>query len=253
MALSVLILTKNEASNIAACIQSAKFAEEVIVVDSGSEDDTVAIATRLGAKVIFRPMSDGFAAQRNFAIAQAQTDWVLFLDADERITSQLASEITETIGKGRIAYEIPRKNHAFGKWMRYGGNYPDNSLRLYPRDAISWNGVVHETAQVTLPIKQLKNAIIHFTYTDWGRYFDKFNHYTTLFAQQRFAAGRRASWSDIILRPPWAFIRMYILKKGFLDGKIGFIMATFHYFYTMAKYVKLFYLQKQADQSENNA
>ncbi|HYH02561.1 MAG TPA: glycosyltransferase family 2 protein, partial [Bacillota bacterium] len=127
----------------------------------------------------------------------------------------------------------------------YGGNYPDYSLRLYPREAISWTGTVHETAHVTLPVKQLKNAIIHYTYISWERYFNKFNHYTSLFASQGYKDGKRARWADIIVRPPWAFIRMYILKKGFLDGKIGFIMAVFHFFYTMAKYVKLYYLQKR--------
>jgi glycosyltransferase involved in cell wall biosynthesis len=245
LALTVLILTKNEAANIVPCIRSVLFADQILVIDSGSEDNTSVLATELGAKVVIHPMDDGFAAQRNFALAQAETEWVMFLDADERISPELAAEIQTVIGDAPYAYEIPRKNHAFGQWLRYGGNYPDYSLRLYPRDAIAWSGVVHETATVTLAVKQLKNAIIHYTYTDWDRYFIKFNHYTSLFAKERNEAGRKASWSDIMIRPPWAFIRMYILKKGFLDGKIGFVMAVFHYFYTMAKYVKLFYLQKQ--------
>jgi glycosyltransferase involved in cell wall biosynthesis len=243
LALTVLILTKNEAANIIPCIQSALFADQVLVVDSGSDDDTVTLAVGLGAKVIGHPMDGGFAAQRNFALTQAETEWVMFLDADERISPELAVEIKVALAAGPYAYEIPRQNHAFGQWMRYGGNYPDYSLRLYPRDAISWSGVVHETATVSLPVRQLQNAIIHYTYTDWDRYFLKFNHYTTLFAEQRWAAGRKARWSDVLVRPPWAFIRMYIFQKGILDGKIGFVMAVFHYFYTMAKYVKLYYLQ----------
>jgi glycosyltransferase involved in cell wall biosynthesis len=244
--IAVLILTYNEQKNIKECMQSAAFADDMIVIDSGSSDDTVMIAQQLGATVVHHPMTEGFAAQRNFAQLQTTADWILFLDADERITPELAAEIKKKIRvEPGYAYEIPRRNIAFGHWLRYGGWYPDYTLRMYPRTAVSWHGIVHEEARMTIPKRKMSNPLDHYTYTDWNRYFIKFNSYTTLMAKQLHDKGRRASFVDIFFRPWWAFVRTYLLKLGILDGKMGFIMAAFHGFYTMAKYVKLYYLQKE--------
>ncbi len=243
--LAVLILTYNEAENIAACIESAAFADEVVVIDSGSSDDTAAIAQRLGARVATRKF-DGFGPQRNFALSQTDADWVMYLDADERITPALAAEIRQVVDKGeQAAYEILRHNFAFGQRILHGGFRPDYSLRLYPRTAISWAGMVHEQATVTVPKRKLKNVMLHHTYTDWDRYFIKFNSYTTLMARKMNERGRRAAMINIIFRPWWAFFRVYILQSGWRDGRIGFILSAFHFFYTMTKYVKLYYLQKE--------
>jgi glycosyltransferase involved in cell wall biosynthesis len=243
--LAVLIITFNEAENIAACIESATFADEIVVIDSGSSDDTTGIAQWCGARVVTRKF-DGFGPQRNFALSQTDADWVMYLDADERITHALAAEIRQAIEKGEpAAYEILRHNYAFGQRIMHGGFRSDYSLRLYPRTAVSWEGAVHEQATVSVPKRKLRNIMLHHTYTDWDRYFVKFNSYTTLMARKMREQGRRSSMLHIIFRPGWAFFRVYILQSGWRDGKIGFILAACHYFYTMTKYVKLYYWQEK--------
>lgn len=244
--LAVLILTYNEEKNIRSCVESVRFADEIIIIDSGSTDKTISIAKELGAKCVVHEMSEGFAAQRNFALTQTTADWVLFLDADERITPALAQEIGEKIQEVTpYAYNILRRNIVFDQMVSYGGHSPDLSLRLYPKDAIQWQGIVHEQAVVTLPIQKLKHEMYHHTYTSWEKYFTKFNQYTTLMAKQMNEQGKIASFKDILLRPAAGFIKFYLLKSGWRDGRIGFILAVFHGFYTMAKYVKLYYLQKE--------
>lgn len=244
--LAVLILTYNEEKNIEECVGSVSFADEIILIDSGSMDQTCQIAEKLGAKFVYHLMNEGFAGQRNFALQQTLADWVLYLDADERITPELALEIKEIVEKDeQYAYEILRRNVVFGQAVSYGGHSPDLSLRLYPRSAISWQGMVHEQANVTLPLRQTKHAMLHYTYTSWDRYFFKFNQYTTMMAEQMGKRGKKARIIDIILRPWFAFLKFYVFKSGWRDGKIGFILAAFHAFYTMAKYVKLYYLPKE--------
>ena len=243
---AVLILTYNEEKNIEACCKSVDFADEVIIIDSGSTDKTIEIAEKMGAKCVYHPMNEGFSGQRNFALTQTQADWVLYLDADERITPELAAEVQQVIQqKEKFAYKILRMNIIFGQQVKYGGHSPDWSLRLYPRTAISWEGIVHEQANVTLPIQKLAHPMFHHTYTSWDRYFFKFNQYTTMMAEQMLQKGKTTRITDIVLRPWFAFIRFYILKAGWRDGKIGFIMAVYHAFYTMTKYVKLYYLRKE--------
>jgi len=244
--IAVLILTYNEEKQIAECIHSARFADEIVVIDSGSSDRTVEIARSLGAKVATRAMIDGFGPQRNFALSQTDAEWVLYLDADERITPELALEVREAVNKDLpFAYELLRHNYAFGQQILHGGFRPDFSLRLYPRAAVSWSGTVHEEALVSVPKCKLKKILLHYTYTDWNRYFNKFNSYTSLMAEKMWQQGKRSSMIHIIFRPMWAFFRVYILLSGWRDGKIGFILSVFHYFYTMAKYVKLYYFQEE--------
>lgn len=245
--IAVLILTYNEEKNIEDCLRSVDFADEVIIIDSGSTDKTIEIAEKMGAKCVYHPMNEGFAGQRNFALTQTQAQWVLYLDSDERITPELGAEIQQVIQKTeQCAYNILRMNIVFGQQVKYGGHSPDWSLRLYPRTAISWEGLVHEQANVTLPIEKLTHHMFHHTYTSWDRYFFKFNQYTAMMAEQMDRRGKRASFADIVLRPIAGFLRFFVFKSGWRDGKIGFILAVFHGFYTMAKYVKLYYLQKES-------
>jgi len=243
--LAVLILTCNEEKNIADCIGSAQFADEIVIVDSGSTDHTCEIAAKLGARVCRRAMGeDGFAGQRNFALAQTTADWVFYLDADERMTPEAGAEVRRLVEQNEpAAYEIKRMNIVFGQMMKYGGHGPDWSMRLYPRTAVQWHGVVHEHVDMKLPIHQMKAVMHHYTYTDWHRYFVKFNQYTTLMAEKMKEEGKTASFAAIVFHPPYAFFRFYILQRGFLEGKLGFIFAMFHGFYTLAKYVKLYYIQ----------
>lgn len=251
--LAVLILAGNEEINIGDCVKSASFADEVIVIHSGGTDKTVQIAEKCGAKVVYHPMTEGFAAQRNFALTTTQAEWVMYLDADERISAKLAAEIVNCVESGeQAAYEMPRQNISFGKWLRYGGWYPDYCLRLYPRSAVSWEGIVHEKVNFTIPKRRLDSPLIHYTYYDWDRYFAKFNSYTTLMAKRLHERGKKANMFHIILRPLWAFFRVYILKAGWRDGKMGFIMAVLHSFYTMVKYLKLYYLMDNAEDKFKN-
>lgn len=243
--LAVLVLTYNEEKNIRECLESVAFADEMIVVDSGSQDRTLEIAREMGAVCYVHPMTEGFAGQRNFALQQTKAEWVLFLDADERITPEAAVEIRQIAGAGEpYAYEILRRNIAFGKKVRFGGHGPDYSLRLYPRTAINWQGLVHEAAIVSLPVRRLKNHMWHHTYVSWERYIFKLNQYTSMMAQKMHQQGKKASFSDLLLRPWFGFIKFYLLKSGWRDGKVGFLLACFHVFYTLAKYVKLYELQE---------
>ena len=251
--LAILILTYNVEANITECIKSAQFADEIVVIDSGSTDKTIEIATSLGVKCIFHSMREGFAAQRNFALTQTNAEWVMFLDADERITSELSDEIRSVISNQEAySWEILRVNILFGQRVYYGGHSPDWSLRLYPRTAIRWEGSVHEKALVTLPVRKLKNTMLHYTYTTWDRYLFKLSQYTSLMAQQMFEHQKKARFIDIVFRPWFAFLRFYLLKSGWRDGKIGFIMAVFHGFYTMTKYVRLYTLHKQKEYNDES-
>lgn len=245
--LAVLILTRNEEKNIAACIESASFADEIVIIDSGSTDGTERIAREMGARFVTHPMDDeGFAGQRNFALTQTEAEWVLYLDADERVLPETAAEIAAIVAAdSHVAGRVKRMNIVFGQMMRYGDHGPDFVTRLFPRANVTWTGVVHEAAETTLPVVTLKNPLHHYTYTDWTRYFEKFNQYTTLMAEKMHARGKRASFADIIFHPIFAWVRFYILKRGFLDGRQGFIFAATHYFYTMIKYVKLYYMERE--------
>lgn len=240
--IAVLILTYNEEHNIVECIKSADFADEIIVIDSGSTDHTQEIVENLGV-IFYHHVMTGFADQRNFALLQTQADFVFYLDADERLTAAAGLEIRALIEVGDYAYQIKRINIVFGQSMKYGAQSPDYSLRLYPRNAIHWNGKVHESAVVGLPIKKMKNVMYHYTYTDWNKYFIKFNQYTTLMADRMHDDGKKTHLSDLTIRPWFAFFRVYILKLGFLDGKMGFIFAMLHGYYTFAKYVKCKYIK----------
>ena len=242
-ALAVIILTYNEENNIEACIKSAEFADEILVVDCGSSDRTCELAVLLGAKVLTQPMgTGGFAGQRNFALDNTMAQWVLYLDADERILPELAAEVKEVVEKNEpCGYKIKRLNIMFGKQMQHGGHRPDYVTRLYPRTAVSWDGVVHESPQLSVPVKKMKYAMQHYTYTDWNKYFTKFNQYTSLMADKMRSRGKKAGLLDLTLRPVYAFFRFYILQAGFLDGTFGFVFAVLHAYYTFVKYLKLKY------------
>ncbi len=243
--LAVIILTRNEEANIEAAMESAAFADEIVVVDSGSTDRTQELAEANGAKFISHPMNEqGFAGQRNFALSQTEADWVFYLDADERITMKAAQEIGHLVELNELAaYKIKRQNIVFGQMMKYGEHRPDWCIRLFPRNSVHWLGEVHESPEVVIPVKSMKHTMEHYTYNDWDRYFDKFNQYTSLMANRMFENGKRANFADILFHPLFAFVRFYFLRLGFLDGKQGLIFALNHYFYTMIKYVKLYYKQ----------
>ena len=243
---SVLILARNEEKNIEDCIKSCSFANEVIVIDDNSTDKTKELAERLGAKVINRSMNGDWGGQQTFAIQQASNPWIFFIDADERCTPELCSEIEAVVKKGdEYAYWIKRKNKFKYNSAEHGILRPDYVCRLMPTKDSYVEGYVHPAIITPYPNKKMKNFMHHYTYDNWTQYFNKFNNYTTLAAEKYKKNGKKVSFiKDIILRPLWAFIKVYIIDRGFMDGKLGWILSVNHYFYTMTKYVKLYYLYK---------
>ncbi|MDO5059391.1 MAG: glycosyltransferase family 2 protein [Neisseria sp.] len=245
--LSVLILARNEERNIRDCIESVLFAGEIIVIDDFSSDNTREIAESLGAKVIQRSLDGDWGGQQTFAVQQASQPWILFLDADERISPQLAEEIRETVQNAApdTAYWIQRKNRFHHNKAEHGTLRPDYVCRLMPSENVRVEGFVHPKIVHPYQDGKLTQPMYHYTYDNWDQYFRKFDQYTRLSAEKYYEAGKKASFfKDIVLRPIWAFIKVYFFDKGFLDGKLGWILAVNHYFYTMTKYVRLYYLHK---------
>ena len=214
--LAVIILTKNEEANITAAMESAAFADEIVVIDSGSTDRTQELAEKHGAKVVIHPMSDeGFAGQRNFALTQTEAEWVFYLDADERVIPEIVPKLKAIIKSGeKKAYCVERKNVVFGQQMNYGVHRPDYSCRLYPRTSISWQGRVHEVVKTDLPYEKIDNGLLHYTYNSWVKYFDKFNQYTSMAAREMVNKGKQISSKAILGHAFCAFFKSYIETRG---------------------------------------
>lgn len=240
MKLAVLILTKNEEEVLEECIRCAAFADEILVIDSGSTDRTQEIAERMGARFISRPMDDtGFAGQRNFALTQTEADWVLYLDADEHVGEELAVDMQRAILQPPKAYEIKRETVFLGQHMKHGVYRPDWSLRLFPRNDIFWEGIVHERAQTNLSKAALKGYAEHHAIRSWEQYFRKFNQYTTLMAERMKEKGKKTNFLFAFLHATYAFFHSFFIKRGCMDGSLGWILCVNHFFYTWMKYVKL--------------
>lgn len=244
--LSVLILTKNEEENIVSVIRNAKqCGGDVIVVDSGSTDKTVELAQQEGVMVTFRAWDNDYAAQRNFALEQTRADWVLYLDADERLTPALRETIRAAVAKNeKIQYSIQRKSVAFGTQFNYGVLYPDRVPRLFPRDSVYWVGQVHERPECQLPLQKLPGHMEHYAYRNWQQWETKLCRYTTIWAQDAYKRGKRISLPGIFFHGVGGFLKMCFVKRGFLDGWMGFYLCCLHFFYTILKYLKLHELQQ---------
>ena len=238
------VITFNEAANIQAALESLSWADEIIVVDSESTDDTAAIARRFTDKVIVRPWP-GYIAQKNFAAEQASHDWIFSLDADERVTPELASEIKALIASGPRAagYRVPRVTFHLGRWMRSTDWYPDYQLRFYDRRRARWSGkYVHESVKSDGPVEDLRGELQHFAYRDLAHHFQTMDRYTTLAAKQMYEEGRRAGFFDLLVHPPAAFVRNYLLRGGFRDGVPGLIVSAMNARYVGLKFAKLWEL-----------
>ena len=247
MNLSVIIITKNEAHNIGECLASVVFASQWIIVDSGSTDGTVGIARAAGATVIETTDWPGFGPQKNRALAAATGDWVLSLDADERIPPALRDEILAVLAApAHAAYELPRLSSFCGSFVRHGGWYPDYILRLFKRGSARFSDdLVHERVIATVPTARLSEHILHYSYRNDDDYLRKLVHYSSLGAQQAFAAGKRSSYSGALSHALAAFLRCYVFKRGFLDGRAGLIVALSAAESTYHKYFKLMLLSEQ--------
>jgi glycosyltransferase involved in cell wall biosynthesis len=239
--LSVTIITLNEAANIDACLASVAWADDVLVVDSGSTDDTVARAKAAGARVEVREWP-GYSAQKNWAASQAKYDWILSLDADERISPALADEIRARVAAHPTAagFRIARVTWHLGRWIRTTDWYPDYQLRLYDRRRARWKPRrVHESVEADGPVDVLSHEIEHYAYRDISHHHETMDRYTTLAAAEMYERGRRASIVDLALHPPAAFLRNYILRRGCLDGTSGFIVSAMNAYYVFLKFAKL--------------
>jgi len=227
MRLSVVIITRNEEANLGRCIESVKFADEIIVVDSHSEDRTVEIAGQLGAKV-FTVDWTGYGPAKQYAAIQASGDWILSIDADEALSPNLADEIRGIVESSPPinGYDMPRLTNFLGRWIHHCGWYPDRVLRLFRRGRGRFtNATVHEALIVDGPIGHCLGNLHHFSYPTLELYFEKFNRYTTMGAEQAFGRGERTSLFDLTFRPAAAFVKHYISKAGFLDGVEGLIIS----------------------------
>lgn len=226
--ISVVIITKNEAPNIGDCISSIKdAAEEIIVVDAESSDDTEKIAKVLGAKVIVRAWKN-YGDQRNFGAKQASNDWILAIDADERLSPELVQEIKTTKLDQQKVYTISIKTNYLGKWIKHCGWYPNYKKRIYNRKVAEWSKeLVHENLMYAqgVNVTKLKNEILHYSYPSLKRHHEKTESYARLTAQKWKIENRSPTLFKKIFGPGFRFFRTYILKLGFLDGKEGFLIS----------------------------
>lgn len=245
--LSAVIITLNAAKTLSACLESVRFADEIVVVDSGSEDTTLDIARQFDAKVMNEPWR-GFGAQKNFAVSQASHDWVLCIDADEQVSEQLRQSITTELKAPRHrAYEMARCNRFLGRWLRHGEGYPDWNTRLFERRHAWWSDdSVHEHVVAQLPIGRLVGDLMHESQDTLASYLEKQNRYTTLQAERLFAAGNRAHLGHLLLSPAFRFMRMTLFRLGFLDGIPGIVHIGIGCMNSFAKYAKLLELQCRA-------
>lgn len=244
---SVVIIAKNAATQIGDCIDSAGFAAEILVVDSGSEDETRAIAEVRGCHVIEKEWL-GFGQQKQFAVTQAKHDWVLCLDVDERVTQALEQSIRDVLANPTTrAYRMARRNRFLGRWLAHGEGYPDWSLRLFHRQHASWsNDPVHETVITTANVGELNGDLLHDSAEDVTTYLQKQNRYSSLHAEALFQQGVRAGYLKLFLSPLARFIKFYVLRLGFLDGGPGFAHVAVGCFAAFAKYAKLIELKNKA-------
>lgn len=245
MPLSAVIITKNAATQIGACLASLAFADELLVVDSGSTDGTVEIAKAAGARVLQAEWL-GFGRQKQFAVTHAAHDWVLCLDADERVSDALRASIVSELSAPRAtAYSMARCNRFMGHWLRHGEGYPDWSLRLFDRRHARWSDdPVHEKVLANARPARLSGDLLHDSAETLDRYLDKQNRYTTLQAEAMRAAGKHASLVRLVLSPLARFIKFYVIRLGFLDGQAGLVHIAIGCMNSFNKYAKLLALQR---------
>jgi len=246
--LSVIIITYNEEENIKHCLESVKWSDEIVIIDSFSNDKTVEIAREYTSQV-FQNKWTNFSQQKNLALGKASSEWVLNIDADERVTPELKEEILTILNsqfQSFDGYYIPLRNHYLGRWIRHCGWYPDYHLRLFRRGKGRFNErMVHESVIVEGRKGHLKSCLNHYSYKDLSDHLSKIDKFTSLAAEEMFTNGKRARVFDLLLRPLVKFVKMYLIKRGYLDGIYGFIVSIIGSFYVFTKYLKLWELSKR--------
>jgi (heptosyl)LPS beta-1,4-glucosyltransferase len=254
--LSAVVIARNEARNIERCVRSVLWADEVIVVDSGSVDETMELSRRLGARVIEHAW-DGYAVQKEFAVSQASSEWVLSLDADEEVTPELRGEIERLLQDAAPVradgYNLPRKSHFLGKWIRYGGWYPGYQMRLFRKSAAIMNHrPVHEGFEVRGTTGTLEAPINHYTYDTLQQYLEKMNDYTSLDVMNKLSEQPDTviRWYHCVLNPIALFLRMFVSLKGYRDGFHGFLLAVYSALYKLLVYAKCWEYQSAQKRGE---
>jgi glycosyltransferase involved in cell wall biosynthesis len=240
MKISAAIIAYNEERNIARAIESLRCCDEIVVVDSGSNDRTVELATKLGARVLDMAWR-GYAGQKNYASSCCEHDWILSLDADEALSEALEGEIWQIKKNGPEfdAYTMPRMAQYLGRWILHSGWYPDRKTRLFDRRRAKWvGGYVHESLLVEGSLGHLESNLLHFTCSSLSEHLKTMDRYTTLAAEQLVSQNTRIGWRQLALDPAWTFFRTYILDRGFLDGTEGLTIAHMAALYNFLKYAK---------------
>ena len=261
LSISFVFITYNEEKNIGRALESIKAAaDEIIILDSGSADKTLEIASKYGAKIYHNKFTD-FASQKNMAVSYAAKDYIFVLDADEELTPGLKDWIAdfkalklESRFYEAAGFYAPRKSSFLGRWINYSGWFPDYTLRLIKRGAGAFKKArVHESLEVNGTVIKIDrlNYMRHYTYESLEQYFDKFNSYTSLAAHDLLDRGAKPSAIKILFNPFFSFIKQYFIKRGFLDGFHGLILAILSAFYVFVKYCKLYFLTRAADEIDN--
>jgi glycosyltransferase involved in cell wall biosynthesis len=251
--LSVTVITKNEEEHIADALRSVAWADELVVVDSESRDRTAEIARRFTDRIVVRAWP-GFVVQKNYAASLASHDWILSLDADERVTPDLAADIRRTL-EGRpahAAYRMSRLTRHLGRWIRTTDWYPNYQVRLYDRRIARWTGqYVHEAVIAEGTIGTLRGDLEHLPYRDIADHLETIERYATYAARQMHENGRRAGWIELAVHSPLAFVRNYVLRGGFRDGSPGLIISRMNAYYVFLKFAKLWELERQEGRASN--
>ena len=244
--LSVILITMNEAENIRACLESVAWADEIVVVDGGSEDGTQDIAREFTPHVHVHPDWPGFGPQKNRALDYATGDWILSLDADERVTPALRAEIEAVLAAPQAdACRVPRLSSFCGRFIRHSGWRPDYVVRLFRRGCGRFSeNLVHESVVVDGKVAELQQDLVHYSYRDFDDVIDKLNRYSGAAAAQMDARGKQGSLGQALLHGGWAFFRTYVLRAGFLDGREGFMLAVMNAENSYYRYIKLWFRQK---------
>ncbi|MDE2584028.1 MAG: glycosyltransferase family 2 protein [Betaproteobacteria bacterium] len=243
---SAVLITLNAAGHLEACLSSLSFVDEIVIVDSGSSDATLEIAERHGARVICQEWL-GFGPQKQFAVAQARHNWVFCIDADERVTPELAAAITAALVAPRFqVYRVPRCNRFLGRFLRHGEGYPDWNLRLFHRGHARWSDDrVHEHVQTSGAVGALAGDLLHDSAETLDSYLAKQNRYTTLAAEAAVDAGKKATAGRLLLSPLFRFFKFYVLRRGFLDGVPGLVHTLIGCMNSFTKYAKMLDLQQR--------
>lgn len=242
--LTAVVLTKNEEKNLSQCLERLLWVKEILVIDDFSTDETLEIAKKFGAK-IYRRRLDNFASQRNWALEKVKTEWVLMIDADERVTSEFRKEVEKAIKDGQYdGFRFPRKNIVFGKWIEHSGWYPDWQLHLFKKEKAKYKGKVHEQVVIEGKVGEMETALIHFNYQSISQYIQKMDRYTTLAAEILIENGYKFRYQDLITKPGEEFFRRFFAEEGWKDGIHGLALSLLQAFSELIVYLKVWEKEK---------